>query len=259
MRLIVFAGPSLHGTAALAATGLYLAPPAKCGDVMQAALAGYDVIGLIDGVFESGPAVWHKEILFALELGCRVFGAASMGALRAAECWPFGMTGIGAIFEDYRTARRTADADVALVHGPAETNYLPLTIPLVDVADIIARMLNAGIIDAPLAMTLDDLARNTYFKSRTWQALLSGAGLSASLRASILQWIEGSGPAAKARDALLLIERLAHLAKASEAAERGSDASRVFGALIKPESRGAPTGAFMHTQFSARLLQGLGG
>ncbi|RUX68847.1 hypothetical protein EN904_03020 [Mesorhizobium sp. M7A.F.Ca.CA.001.07.2.1] len=62
---------------------------------MRAVLEGRKVIGLIDGLFESGPAVWHKEILFALDAGCRLLGAASMGALRAAECWQFGMIGIG--------------------------------------------------------------------------------------------------------------------------------------------------------------------
>ncbi|RUX88390.1 hypothetical protein EN930_18015 [Mesorhizobium sp. M7A.F.Ca.CA.004.11.2.1] len=72
-----------------------IAPPARCGDVMRAVLEGRKVIGLIDGLFESGPAVWHKEILFALDAGCRLLGAASMGALRAAECWQFGMIGIG--------------------------------------------------------------------------------------------------------------------------------------------------------------------
>ena len=43
---------------------------------------------IIDGVFQSEPAVRHKEILWALSLGVPVVGAASMGALRAAELFP---------------------------------------------------------------------------------------------------------------------------------------------------------------------------
>ena len=55
-------------------------------------------IGLIDGVFLDVPAVWHRELLWALSEGVHVFGAASMGALRAAELAPFGMRGVGTIF-----------------------------------------------------------------------------------------------------------------------------------------------------------------
>ena len=38
-------------------------------------------IAIIDGYFERMAAVWHKEILVALERGIAVWGAASMGAL----------------------------------------------------------------------------------------------------------------------------------------------------------------------------------
>ena len=43
---------------------------------------------IIDGSFQSQPAVRHKEILWALSRGIPVIGAASMGALRAAELYP---------------------------------------------------------------------------------------------------------------------------------------------------------------------------
>ena len=45
--------------------------------------------------------------------GTQVFGAASMGALRAAELAPFGMIGVGAIFAAYRDGRLTGDDEVA--------------------------------------------------------------------------------------------------------------------------------------------------
>ena len=67
------------------ATELAVLPPAARGDLYRAALAGPQVIGLIDGYFDGVPAVAHKEILWALDQGIRVLGAASMGALRAAE------------------------------------------------------------------------------------------------------------------------------------------------------------------------------
>ena len=59
-------------------------------------------VGIIDGYFQQVPSVWHKEILWAMAQGVHVFGSASMGALRAAELAPFGMRGVGLIFEAYR-------------------------------------------------------------------------------------------------------------------------------------------------------------
>ena len=84
-------------------------------------------IGIIDGYFQWAPAVWHKEILWAIQQGVHVFGAASMGALRAAELAPFGMRGVGRIFEAYRDGVLPGSGDepfedddeVAVVHGPA--------------------------------------------------------------------------------------------------------------------------------------------
>lgn len=236
MKPLVFAGPSLHGLTISSCDAFDLAPPAACGDIMRAALGGREIIGLIDGVFESGPAVWHKEILFALAAGQRVFGAASMGALRAAECWQFGMVGIGAIFEDYRTGRRSSDADVALVYGPAELGYMPLSVPLVDVEDWISRLLAAGILATARATPMLQEARRLNFKQRSWERLLTAAGLGADDQRPLLGWITASGPSAKARDALQLLERIADLPPVA----------------TKP----AP---FPHTRFSERLLHSIQG
>ena len=62
------------------------------------------MIGVIDGYFEIVPTVWHKEILWAMQAGIHVYGAASIGALRAAELDVFGMRGIGRIYEGFATA-----------------------------------------------------------------------------------------------------------------------------------------------------------
>ena len=78
---VIFAGPS-RGTWALRAdASVSVHPPAQQGDVYRAVVAGARTIGLVDGYFEGVPAVWHKEILFALSEGVHVLGAASMGAL----------------------------------------------------------------------------------------------------------------------------------------------------------------------------------
>lgn len=63
------------------------------GDITRAASERPAVIGVIDGVFEVVPTVWHKEILWVMARGVPVYGAASIGAQRAAELAPFGMRG----------------------------------------------------------------------------------------------------------------------------------------------------------------------
>src|SRR5690606_15788978 len=133
MKRIVFAGPSLHRDDADAARGIEIRPPARKGDLLVAARDGAAIMGLVDGYFETEPSVWHKEILYCLDQGIVVAGAASMGALRASECAAFGMIGIGRIFQDYHDGRRRADADVAVLHAPAELQHMALTLALVDV------------------------------------------------------------------------------------------------------------------------------
>ena len=87
---VVFVGPSFPDIGKL--SDVEIRPPACQGDVMRAVRDGATAIGLIDGQFEFVAPVWHKELLFALSQNIGVFGAASMGALRAAECAAFGMT-----------------------------------------------------------------------------------------------------------------------------------------------------------------------
>src|SRR4051812_15444582 len=98
-RIVVFTGPTIAVSQAREILEADYRAPAKAGDVLIATRSHPDAIAIIDGLFESVPSVWHKEILFALSEGVRVYGASSMGALRAAELHGFGMIGVGDIFE----------------------------------------------------------------------------------------------------------------------------------------------------------------
>src|SRR5204863_3976252 len=99
-------------------------PPAAEGDVYRVALKKPQAIGIIDGYFQSIPAVRHKEILWAMSRGIHVFGSASMGALRAAELAAFGMEGVGLVFKCYHNGILEDDDEVAIAHGPAETGFV---------------------------------------------------------------------------------------------------------------------------------------
>lgn len=140
-RILVYLGPSLSLEKARAyLPNATYRPPAKQGDIVT------DVVNfrphriiLIDGVFRENLSPWHKELVYALQYpGVRaVYGAASMGALRAAELDFLGMIGIGRIYGWYRDGVTEDDSEVALSfserEGPEGPIYYPSTIPLTDI------------------------------------------------------------------------------------------------------------------------------
>lgn len=171
---ILFAGPSLAGLS-LDLGDIELRPPAAHGDLARGVLQGATAIGLVDGYFDAVASVWHKEILFALSRGVHVCGAASMGALRAAECAAFGMLPIGAIASSYLDGSRDDDADVGLTHAPAELGYLPLTEPMVDVEATLAHLDSLGLLQAGERTSLLAAARRLHFSERLVESLFPPA------------------------------------------------------------------------------------
>ena len=221
---VLFAGPSLHGLdLSSAEPSRDLAPldcrgPAAQGDIARAVVEGATVIGLIDGLYEDRAAPWHKEILYALQGGAQVFGAASMGALRAAECADFGMIGVGSVFERYRSGELTDDAAVAQLHAPEELGYLPLTEALVNVEATIERFLKLGAVSEDEATRLDAAARGLFFKERTYPAILAAAGLNQGKRGKQLaELIKRCRVDAKRADAMVLFTYLSYLEPAHQA------------------------------------------
>lgn len=209
MRTFVFAGPSIFGLDRANYRDLQFLPPASCGDIYRLMERKPEIICLIDGTFEHHPAVWHKEILFALANGVRVVGASSMGALRAAECFRFGMMGLGRIFRQYQTGQRTSDADVAVLHGPAETGFLPLTVSLADVEFSAIVLRRKRIISATAAGRLVMLARSMHYKDRSWEEIISRLGLSAEDDARLRHICRSPCLSLKRRDAEHALRKVA--------------------------------------------------
>ena len=133
----VFAGPSLFGAARTAEVVWH--PPAAAGDMLALADDKRKIVVLIDGLFGASRSPWHKEILILLAHGIPVIGAASMGALRAAELDRFGVVGVGAIYQSYARGTLVADDAVALLHAPAALGHRPLTIAEVDLRALLFR------------------------------------------------------------------------------------------------------------------------
>ena len=98
-----------------------------------------------------------------------------MGALRAAECHPFGMVGVGDVFRAYREGELTDDDEVALAHADADSDFRPLSVPMVNVRATIRAAVDAEVIDTDAAQQLIAATKARYFPERTWPDLLEDA------------------------------------------------------------------------------------
>lgn len=181
---IVFLGPTLRVEEARSIADAVYLPPAAQGAIIQAVRRHEPrAILIVDGAFQSEPAVRHKEILWALDRGVAVLGAASMGALRAAELHPFGMTGIGLIYRWYRRWMGAPDDAVAVVHTPPELGAEALTVALVDLLLTIRRAARRGAIAPARRTHLEAAARRLNFRDRSWANVVAGTGVDADLLA----------------------------------------------------------------------------
>ena len=131
-----------------------------------------------------------------------------MGALRAAECQPFGMVPIGAIARGYASGQLVNDADVALTHGPQELGYVPFTEALVDVRATLGEMLSMGAVDSSTERRLLDAAQALHFTERTVERIAECAGYPPAVAANFLELYETFRVRAKQADALKLVHAM---------------------------------------------------
>jgi hypothetical protein len=206
--VFVFLGPTLPvEEAARELRAVYL-PPVAQGDVIRLCARAPKAIGIVDGLFECVPSVWHKEILFAISQGIPVFGASSMGALRAAELHPFGMRGVGAIFEAYRDGRLEDDDEVAVIHGPAELGYPSLSEAMVNIRRTLADAVADGVLPAGTAARLEAIAKELPYRERGYGRVLRLAadiGLPAGELTALRTWLPEGRFDQKRDDARLML------------------------------------------------------
>lgn len=170
-RIAIFAGPSVPPESRSAWPGVTWLPPAQTGDFLRLRESGFDAIALIDGYFDHCPAPWHKEILEVMADGVVVAGAASMGALRAAELDELGMVGVGAIYRAYRQGLLTGDDEVALVHAPESMGWALLSVPMVEIRATLAVALRRRLLNRDEARRIRDAAHDIYYVDRDWPRL----------------------------------------------------------------------------------------
>jgi len=204
-RLVVFLGPTLSHDDARDVLDAEYRPPAAHGDVLRVALRRPKAIGLVDGVFERVPAVWHKEILFALSEGVHVYGAASMGALRAAELDAFGMRGVGTVYRAYADGVLEDDDEVAVAHAGTEHGFRALSDAMVDVRATLAAAVGAGVIHEGTADGLVARIKSTFYAERALVAALDRADEEHEL---LRAWLPGGRVERKREDALELLRAI---------------------------------------------------
>lgn len=223
MRAYVFTGPTIRAEEAKRELEADYLPPAAQGDIYRAALDRPDAIGLVDGYFERVPAVWHKEVLWALSQGIAVFGSASMGALRAAELCAFGMIGVGSIFEALRDGVLEDDDEVAVAHAGPSDGYRTLSEPMVNVRATLSAARDAGIVAETTRESLERAAKSLFYVDRRWPSILAAAAAAAPERevGALREWLARGRVDQKRADAVAMLRTMrTHL-------ERGSPAPRV--------------------------------
>lgn len=188
-------------------------PPVSGGDLYAVnSLDSSSAIGIIDGYFENCVSVWHKEILFLLSKGIKIFGASSMGALRAAELSEFGMIGIGRIFKDFFSGVLCDDDEVTISHSPAALGYLNISEAMVNIRYSMEDALAAGIINKNTHAIFLEVAKNTFYKKRNYGYLIRKCieeydCLEASF-SELYNWLEIHRTDQKKKDAIQLIREI---------------------------------------------------
>ena len=179
--------------------------PIKRGDLGLALKENPDIIGIIDGVFHQNSAVGHKEILEVINQGVDVYGASSMGALRASELDSLGMTGIGYCYEQYASGAVDSDDDVAVM---LDGNTLePLSIPLISMRYVFTNAVEEGIITESQKDELLKIAKDEYYPNRNYAQTLSKSGLSDDEKSDLIDFIRQSDDIKK-EDAKKLISHI---------------------------------------------------
>ena len=208
-RIFIFTGSSLHPDKARTLIDATILPPIKRGDLASVSASKPQVVGIIDGEFYQSLAVSPKEILPLLEAGVRVYGAASMGALRAVELRKFGMVGVGRVFRLFRAGFLDADDEVAVTFDPS--TYQPTSEPLVNTRYLLRAAVRRRLLNRGEAAELLTEMKAAYFPERTKGLLhaIARARLGADRAKELRRFAENHAPDIKQGDARALINTIA--------------------------------------------------
>lgn len=175
---LVYVGPTLSlQEVRRALPGCLVRPPIARGDLYRDRLLRGSVFVILDGVFFQQRALSPREILDVVGDGGMVIGASSLGALRAAECWPAGVRGIGSIYRLLRAGALCSDDEVAVAYDPDDPSGRS-SVALVNVRHSVWRGVRERRLDAQTAERIVTAAKALFYAERHWPRILRDAGIS---------------------------------------------------------------------------------
>lgn len=177
--------------------------PIKRGDLDLALNENPDIIGIIDGVFHQNSAVGHKEILKVMKSGVEVFGASSMGALRASELDSLGMVGVGYCYNQYASGAIDSDDDVAVMLD--SDSLEALSVPLISMNYVFDNAVCEKIITESEREELSSIAKSTFYPKRNYSQTLAQSRLSDDKKSELIDFIRESDDI-KRQDAIELLK-----------------------------------------------------
>jgi len=179
--------------------------PIKRGDLGEALKETPDIIGIIDGVFHQNSAVGHREILKVLDKGIKVYGASSMGALRASELDSLGMIGVGYCYKQYATGKINSDDDVAVMLDSKTLEAL--STPLISMNYVFENAVSENIITPIEKNELIKITKTTYYPQRNYAKTLALSSLNNDKKDELINFIRESEDIKK-KDAKELLEHI---------------------------------------------------
>jgi ribosomal protein S12 methylthiotransferase accessory factor len=200
---IVFLGPSLSLERAKAVLpDADFRPPIRRDDLMG--IHAGSIVGIIDGLLDESLVISPGEIRDAIDYGVQIYGAASIGALRAAEVPA--VIGVGRVYEMYRSGTIEHGDEIAAMLRP--DTFAALTEPLVNVRFAVAHLVHTGTLSRTDGEAIVQAATHLHFSERTYPTILAASSLADDIGiADIITLLKRIN--LKADDALLLLETLA--------------------------------------------------
>jgi TfuA protein len=218
---IIFLGPSLSHRKAKKIFQADFRGPAKKGDLLRLSSVVDDttIVGLVDALFlQDYPPSPIEVYQLMLNKNIILFGAASLGALRAVELEKFGMIGIGKIFELYKKGMLTADDEVAVTF--VEGEHQLQSEAMIDIRFNLFLAYRRGIINEMTKKTIAKVAKSIYFPYRNYTNILDETekqypAISDDLK-SFGNYINKNRQSLKERDTIKLINHVENLFRESQ-------------------------------------------
>lgn len=186
-----------------------VAPPVQRGDLHADIDAGHRVVAIIDGRFQQSLAVSVGEIMDGLRNGLRIYGASSMGALRAAELDAYGMIGHGAVYEHIRATACFRDDYLGQLFFEGIPKHKNPSVPYINVHIALCQLHDRGVINDETRTVIDGLYERLHFSERDRfnleRAIAAAGGSHEMVQAARLAFEQ---PDQKHLDARSLLDRI---------------------------------------------------